>query len=105
MSPSGCGPQASNQRVLRARTCWRRCARITRATRNSSKTRASKVNSGDTPLDAAAGFAATLRFCDLPEAVVERAKYLLLDTLGVMIAGTAERRVGQLSRVLRSRGS
>ena len=56
-------------------------------------------------LDRIANFAASVRHADLPAPVIERARWLLLDTFAVMIAGAGEHRVNALSRTLRQRGS
>lgn len=56
-------------------------------------------------LDEAAQFVHTLQFRDLPGDVVERARLILLDSMGVMIAGSREAHVGAMARALRVRGS
>jgi 2-methylcitrate dehydratase PrpD len=57
------------------------------------------------PLAAAADFAHRLRFADLPRTVVERARLLVLDMVGVTVAGAAEERAISMARALRNRGS
>jgi len=56
-------------------------------------------------LDEIARFAADLRFADLPGEVLDRAEWLLLDGIAVMVAGAAETRVRQAAALLRRRGS
>jgi len=56
-------------------------------------------------LDTIAEFAAGLRFEDLPEEVVARAEWLLLDGIGVTVAGAEEPRVRNAASMLRRRGS
>ena len=56
-------------------------------------------------LDQIAGFAAKLRWSDLPPEVVERAEWLLLDNLAVTLAAASEPRVRMAAAMLRRRGS
>jgi len=56
-------------------------------------------------LDRIAEFAFTLRHEDLPAHVIERAHWLLLDGIAVMVAGAREPRVAALAAVLKKRGS
>ena len=56
-------------------------------------------------LDQIADFAAGLRFGDLPPEVVDRAVWLLLDGLAVMVGGAGEPRVRLAAALLRRRGS
>ncbi len=56
-------------------------------------------------LECAAKFAASLKRHDLPQVVVDRVKLMLLDNMGVMIAGSAEERVERMTAALRKRGS
>lgn len=56
-------------------------------------------------LDQIALFAAGLRWSDLPPEVVDRAQWLLLDGIGVMVAASSEPRVRQMAAMLRRRGS
>lgn len=56
-------------------------------------------------LDAITGFVQRIRFDDIPAPVVQRAKQVAMDSLGIMYAGGAERHVGQMSLALKARGS
>jgi 2-methylcitrate dehydratase PrpD len=53
----------------------------------------------------AAQFAASVKYRDLPEAVIERAKLILLDSVGLMLAGGQEERVKRMTFAIRKRGS
>ena len=52
-----------------------------------------------------AAFAGGLRRDEIPDNVVARAKLMLLDLLGAMVAGTSEDRVRLMTAALRKRGS
>ena len=56
-------------------------------------------------LDRIARFCAELRFNDLPQAVVDRASWLLLDFIAVAVAAADETRVRNTCAMLRRRGS
>jgi len=56
-------------------------------------------------LDRISEFACDLQFKDIPVKVVDRAKWLLLDSFGVMLAGSSEQRIIQLSQTLEKKGS
>ena len=56
-------------------------------------------------LDRIAAFAKELRLSDLPPDVVERAQWLLLDGIAVIVAGSVETRVANLARMLEAGGS
>ncbi len=56
-------------------------------------------------LDEAAQFVYALQFKDIPPQVVDRARMIVLDSVGVMIAGSREAHVGAMAKALRIRGS
>ena len=56
-------------------------------------------------LDELSQFVHGLKFDDLPADVVKRARLILLDSVGVMIAGSREPHVRAMARALRMRGS
>jgi 2-methylcitrate dehydratase PrpD len=56
-------------------------------------------------LDRMASFAHALRPDDLPADVIDRARWLLLDGIAVMVAGRDQAHVARLAQLLRRRGS
>lgn len=50
-----------------------------------------RISAPDTALEALASWASDLAFGDIPDAVIDTSKLLILDTLGVAIAATADR--------------
>jgi len=60
--------------------------------------------SGDGPVERLAGFVATLRFEDLPDDVIAKAKVHIADTLGAALAGARSREFATVRKVVNQVG-